>query len=244
MEYFVPDTDDFSLRDVTPAMYPFINVNDLRDCKTKSRDDYFDSRYEGDRNSLKSFRNYGPPYIFRPNVFSTVNCSIISVNRAWATARNGTGTKYFGQSPRAKADYRNGGGYAENFYINRGFFAIDLVNISCQNISYEWNKELQRPWTSGYSEFYIYSCPLPFNTVINLNHWNEYGIRLTERSSNLKAEFTTEGLAYIEEHKNDENPTMFMLRHAYDVENIPPTNHNNFIIDGFHSMGIFWRTKT
>ncbi len=191
--------------------------------------------------NLKSYLN-----IDNNTIFYIKNSNIIDISRSMPDMT-------FGDLVRTVKNWKN---YdleirGKTVYMNRLEISSEMIdisdfeiNISCQNISYEWNKELQRPWTSGYSEFYIYSCPLPFNTVINLNHWNSYGIRLTERSSNLKAEFTTKGLAYIEEHKNDENPIMFMLRHAYDVENIPPTNHNNFIIDGFHSMGIFWRTKT
>lgn len=62
----VPDTDNFSLQDVYDAVKNHsAPTGDLRDCFAKALANYFDAAYDNDSyappNSLKRFRNYGPP---------------------------------------------------------------------------------------------------------------------------------------------------------------------------------------
>ena len=73
----VPDTNTFSLVDVYNAVNDHANpAGELADCYTKSLPTYFDYNYHQDGyaepNSLKRFRNYGPPsnVIFVPEGFS------------------------------------------------------------------------------------------------------------------------------------------------------------------------------
>ena len=52
----VPDNWDYGLRDVKDAIGG--GVESLRDCFDNANTDGFDPAYEGDKNSLRNFRNY------------------------------------------------------------------------------------------------------------------------------------------------------------------------------------------
>tara|TARA_R110002050_G_scaffold8183_1_gene30061 strand:- start:187 stop:624 length:438 start_codon:yes stop_codon:yes gene_type:complete len=53
----VPDTTTFELQDVVDEINP--TTDDLVDCFADANANYFDSSYEGSKNQLLNFRNYG-----------------------------------------------------------------------------------------------------------------------------------------------------------------------------------------
>ena len=53
----VPDTTTFELQDVVDEVNP--TTDDLVDCFADANASYFDSTYEGSKNQLLNFRNYG-----------------------------------------------------------------------------------------------------------------------------------------------------------------------------------------
>ena len=53
----VPNTDTFSLQDVVDEVVPYVDT--LDDCFTDALAAKFDPRYEGDKDNLLNFRNYG-----------------------------------------------------------------------------------------------------------------------------------------------------------------------------------------
>jgi len=61
----VPNTNTFSLQDVVDAVQP--SENTLQKCFDESVDEYFNSTYKGDKNSLYNFRDYK---------FTAVACSV------------------------------------------------------------------------------------------------------------------------------------------------------------------------
>lgn len=60
----VPDTNTFTLKDVTTEIFGDTNPGrGLQECFTNAVAAYFDPAYEGSKDSLYNFRNYGPPVI-------------------------------------------------------------------------------------------------------------------------------------------------------------------------------------
>lgn len=53
----VPNTTTFELQDVVDEINP--TTDDLVDCFADANSNYFDSSYEGSKNQLLNFRNYG-----------------------------------------------------------------------------------------------------------------------------------------------------------------------------------------
>ena len=53
----VPNTTTFELQDVVDEVNP--TTDDLVDCFADANASYFDSTYEGSKNQLLNFRNYG-----------------------------------------------------------------------------------------------------------------------------------------------------------------------------------------
>ena len=91
----VPNTHNFSLNDVYYAVkdHDLSVSGNLVDCFAKAEDDYFDSRYEGSKDRLSNFRNYGPPRCYVANTFHQTYGSVNAQPQGiWFTA---TGSNAF-----------------------------------------------------------------------------------------------------------------------------------------------------
>lgn len=79
----VPDTDDFTLTDVTNEINP--SANTLWTCFDEADPDKFDPAYEGDKDRLSNFRNYNGNYMIHNFQW---NCQKDSLNVSNRTGSN------------------------------------------------------------------------------------------------------------------------------------------------------------
>ncbi len=88
----VPNTTTFTLQDVVTEVNP--TTDDLNDCFSDADASYFNSAYEGSKNQLLNFRDYGSQNAltsFLSNTSSPRNpCTITSSNTTFY--HNGSGT--------------------------------------------------------------------------------------------------------------------------------------------------------
>jgi hypothetical protein len=71
----VPDTNNFTLRDVVNIIGGA--VNSLRACFTNADPDLFDPAYEGDKDRLSNFRNYGSDEVVEYSDYSLPTAAIL-----------------------------------------------------------------------------------------------------------------------------------------------------------------------
>lgn len=122
----VPDTNTFTLQDVVDVVSP--SSDTLQACFDNAVDDFFDPAYEGSKDSLLNFRNYGGSVEMWIGYDTGAGvCGYVDHNNAaWATVRGAaTGSNVDTTSNwEVYVDYTGG-----IYYINRTFLRFDLSAI-------------------------------------------------------------------------------------------------------------------
>ena len=123
----VPNTTTFDLQDVVDSVNP--TTDDLVDCFADADSAQFDPAYEGSKNQLLNFRNYGNQ---STGTGVTALDSSNYVIGSYKTLPGGT----LGYKPATqKATDGSGTGFTANLYI-------DAVNVNGRN-QYVWNGNYQ-----------------------------------------------------------------------------------------------------
>jgi hypothetical protein len=127
----VPDTNTFTLQNVVDEVNP--TTNDLADCFADANPLYFDPTYEGSKNSLLNFRNYGSVLIgeFGLAEGSISHGYVWNEDEVWSDTRDAT----FGVAAVTSGDYKVGVGYGGgSFIIYRNFWTFNLASLSGKTI--------------------------------------------------------------------------------------------------------------
>lgn len=123
----VPNTNTFTLQDVVDEINP--TTDDLAQCFTNAIAYKFDPLYEGNKDNLLNFRNYGGTKIASPGVDEGEDIRVSNVS--WATCRAATS----GQLAYSSTVYGVFAEQASGYQIIRTFLEFDLSAIpSAANI--------------------------------------------------------------------------------------------------------------
>lgn len=127
----VPNTNTFTLQNVVDEVNP--TTNDLVDCFADANPSYFDPTYEGSKNNLLNFRNYGSVSVgeYGLEEGSTSHGYVWNEDETWSDTRDATG----GVAVVTSGDYKVGVGYGGgSFIIYRNFWIFNLAALSGKTI--------------------------------------------------------------------------------------------------------------
>ena len=109
----VPDTNTFSLQDVCDQFTTNI-PDDLVDCFSRASSDQFDPAYEGNKDRLSNFRNYGGVFAGRFILLSTTSPGS---STSWSNQNTTLSSLYYGHDVRVVWRYTSGSSYTGDFQI-------------------------------------------------------------------------------------------------------------------------------
>ena len=109
----VPDTNTFSLQDVC-NQFTKNPPDDLVDCFSLANSAEFDPNYEGSKDRLSNFRNYGGLWVGKLILIST---STPGKSTSWSNPNTNLLPLYYGHDVRVVWKYTSGSSYTGDFQI-------------------------------------------------------------------------------------------------------------------------------
>ena len=109
----VPDTDTFSLQDVCDQ-FTKNPPDDLVDCFSVASSAEFDPNYEGSKDRLSNFRNYGGIWVGKLQSIGTVTPGS---STSWSNQTNTLSSLYYGRDVRVVWKYTSGSSYTGDFQL-------------------------------------------------------------------------------------------------------------------------------
>jgi len=143
----VPDTNTFSLQDVVDEVNP--TTDDLQDCFSDANPDYFNPTYEGSKDRLSNFRDYGSHNEWTIEWIGLQQMdSVYNQDTSWSDCKSALTGDGINTSSPGKCQLENSSGI---FTLHRFFSYITLPSLS--DIEYaELYFQLDSEYTiSGYT---------------------------------------------------------------------------------------------
>ena len=109
----VPDTNTFSLQDVC-NQFPKNPPDDLVDCFSRANSSNFDPSYEGNKDRLSNFRNYGGLWVGKLILISTTTPGN---STSWSNPNTTLSSLYYGRDVRVVWKYTSGSLYTGDLQL-------------------------------------------------------------------------------------------------------------------------------
>jgi hypothetical protein len=161
----VPDTNTFSLQDVVDQ---FVKVNpppdDLVDCFASAQSNFFDPSYEGNKDRLSNFRNYGGIWAGQ---FNTIVSGSLPSSTSWSNQVFTLSDSYIGHTVQVVWRYQSGSDYRGDLQLGGNVTLGETTFDLDTYIGTSWSTS--RASTSSYSSVVWY----PIATGTTALRWNK-----------------------------------------------------------------------